>query len=105
MLEDEIKKRNIPKLVDENFSRDTWGERRRDIINIFKENVYGGQPESAKLMSVNIISDDKIAFAGKACHKRVELLFEINDDRFYLPADTLIPNKDEKLPMIIFYIK
>ena len=102
MLKEEIKKRNIPPLLPDDTLNDDWEITRQRLINIFAENVYGVTPPAPKSVLAKVISEDKIAFTGKATHRQVDLSFNTPKGEFSFPIDTVVPNTDKKLPMFIF---
>lgn len=102
MFNEEIKKRKIPPLLSDEMLSDSWEKTRQNLVNIFAENVYGVTPSAPKFVSSKVLTEDKIAFAGKATHRCVSLSFDTPNGEFSLPINMVVPNKGEQLPMFIF---
>lgn len=102
MLAEEVKRRNIPPLLRNAVSPDSWEDERERLVGLFAENVYGISPPAPELISSLIQKEDTIAFAGKATHRRVMLSFDTPKGMASFGVDTVRPNQKGKLPMFIF---
>jgi len=102
MLREQIQKRGIPKLIPDDMKPHEWQDIRRNILDVFAENVYGITPPPPEATQGEVISTDNIAFAGKATHRHINIKFNTPRGEFSFPVDSLVPNKAGKQPMIIF---
>ncbi|SFS12868.1 hypothetical protein SAMN05421771_2197 [Granulicella pectinivorans] len=58
-----------------------WGVRRREIVGLFEENVFGKTPKSAKVpLRAKVIEMDAHALGGLAVRKQVDLYFSEQGD-------------------------
>lgn len=101
MLTEEIRRRNIPPLLPDKPPGDRWEITRRMLVDLFAENVYGVSPLAPVSVSAEVLTEDPIAFAGKATHRRVSLSFDTPGGMFSFPIDTVVPNGNEKSPLLI----
>ena len=102
MLKEEIKRRNIPALLSDDFTVDKWDGVRRKIIDIFSENVYGRSLNAPQKVYGEVQKEDKNAFAGKATHRNILLSFDTPKGEFSFPFDIVAPNVDRQVPIFIF---
>jgi len=79
-----------------------WERRRRELLALFEENVYGRSPKAPKHIDYTIFDSDKNALGGKAVRKQVTIYFSSNKDGpkedvlIYLPA-----NAEKPVPLIL----
>ena len=72
-------------------SRD-WERRRRELLELFAENVYGHSPNPPSQIDFTVFDSDKSALGGTAVRKQVTIYFSSNkegpkeDLLIYLPA-------------------
>ncbi|MEX1377477.1 MAG: hypothetical protein AB1Z23_08370 [Eubacteriales bacterium] len=102
MIKEEIKRRSIPPLLDDDLSAEKWDESRKKIIKIFSENVYGNTPYNMPKTAGKVVSEDKITFAGKATHRNILLSFDTPKGEFSFPFDIVSPNTEDKVPLFVF---
>ncbi|QLE02393.1 acetylxylan esterase [Galbibacter sp. BG1] len=94
---------SIPELLTSNskeqitITKDWERKRRKEIIELFKTNVYGSFPKQEITVKSNLISEDKNALCGKATRKIITINFISKKDTvradllIYLPNQTKIP--------------
>ena len=74
-----------------------WPVRRKEILNLFRENVYGEFPGRPKDMHFSVLKEDNAALSGKATAKQVRIYFTketaapFMDVILYLPAQAKNP--------------
>lgn len=105
-LREEINKRNIPDILTFNngaklTSADQWEARRREIVKLLADEVYGHTPENNFNVSSEIISYSEKDCAGKASYTQVKIKVETDDGIFSFPVYQFIPLNVEKPPVLM----
>lgn len=82
---------------------DEWySTRRPELLDLFRENVYGHRPETTYSVSFEMIEEDSEAFDGQAVGRTMSAEFEIGDRSFSFPFVVFIPKLDPSpVPAII----
>lgn len=108
MLKERIEKLNLPKLLefaDGSAVRtvEDWQRRRKEILELLSEEVYGVRPPEPKKVSAIVNQENQNACAGKVLEQNLTLSTEFDDKTFSFPLNVFIP-KFIKNPMVIVYI-
>ncbi len=81
-----------------------WSESRRgEILELFRENVYGRIPESYYTKSFSVVNNDINAMDGDATLKQVDIIIGSGEDTLVIHLSLFIPNKVEK-PVPVFLL-
>ena len=83
---------------------ETWNEKRRgEILQLFKQHVFGAMPPALPIAKVDIHETDESALEGRAVRKQVTLYF--HDDRTGPAVNLLIyaPKSDGPVPAFLGY--
>ena len=78
-----------------------WKARRRELINLLSEQVYGFTPAAPDHVDCEILSSDENTFAGKAVHQKLSLSFDTPSGAFAFPVDFITPKKAAPAPLFI----
>lgn len=74
-----------------------WEEtRRNEILELFRENVYGRVPETPYSKSFRLINEDKNAMGGSATLKRVNITIASDGKTLDIHLTLFVPNKTAK---------
>ncbi len=74
-----------------------WERRRREILELFQENVFGRSPQPTKRLKFTVFDLDRDALGGKAIRKQVTIYFSDKDQHvkedllLYIPAGARKP--------------
>src|SRR5690625_3285879 len=68
-------------------------ERRKEILNLFEEHVYGRVPENAKVHRTAVMSVDLLALDGKATRKEVRVYFGPEEEDPKMDILIYLPNQ------------
>ncbi len=106
MIDQLLNARSLPSLTVMNdgttaASAEQWKNRRKELINLLSEQVYGFTPEAPDHVDCEILSSDDKAFANKAVHQKLSLSFETPNGRFAFPVDFITPKKVCPAPLFI----
>ncbi len=76
-------------------TRETWPARRLEILELFREHVYGRAPvERPENISFKILEEDARDLDGRATRRLVEISFDTpHAGRFSLPVQLYLPNR------------
>lgn len=78
-------------------SADLWNSvRRPELMELFRENVYGRFPETAYQESFKIVNLDKNALDGSATRKQVEIIINSAGKSLIIRLSLFTPNKASK---------
>ena len=78
----------------------TWtSQRRKEILDLFREHVYGKSPGKPEGMRFQLLSEDKNALDGKATRKEVRVLFSGKENGPYMDILIYLPNQTPKAPI------
>jgi hypothetical protein len=95
--------RGLPPFVKGELSLDTWNdERRKEILNIFRHEVFGVIPSEDSLsvsFRVAAIKTSGAVMEGRAIRKTVEIAVKRGDLEFAFPLLVFIPVQAEKNPV------
>ena len=88
-------------LIDSKGNRITkakaWtSQRRKEILDLFREHVYGKSPGKPKAMRFKVLSEDDNALNGKATRKEIRVLFSGKEDGPHMDILMYIPKKVKK---------
>jgi pimeloyl-ACP methyl ester carboxylesterase len=91
---------NLPPFVNGTLSLETWNEgRRNEILELFRNEVYGGIPDDPSLSVSHRVADSSPGFmAGRAVRKIVEITVRRKDREFVFLFFLFIPNSTGKKP-------
>ena len=93
-----LENRNILPLTDDNKP---WEERRKELLNILATYEYGFTPEKPKIWHVDVITEDKNAFAGKATQQWLKFYFTSPGGMYFFYFYLVTPNKKENVPTFL----
>ena len=92
--------RNLPALLREGETAESWPERRAQIMAILEEKMYGYMPREAATVDVEGIKED-IAFAGKAIQGSATLKCRFGDVMFDIPVVYAFPRSGLPVPTFL----
>jgi hypothetical protein len=75
--------------------------RRQEILDLFRQHVYGKSPGKPEGMRFSELSEDKNALNGKATRKEVRVLFSGTEDGPYMDILIYLPNNVKKPPLFV----
>ncbi len=85
-------------------SEKMWREsRRREIIELFRENVFGRIPETGYTKSFSVVNIDTKAMDGSAILKQVDIIIGSGGDSLVIHLSVFIPDKIKK-PVPVFLL-
>lgn len=80
----------------------TWtSQRRKEIIELFREHVYGRSPGKPEAMRFEVTSVDRSALNGKATRKEVTVFFTREKDGPNMQLLIYLPNSQRKPPLFL----
>jgi hypothetical protein len=80
----------------------TWrAKRRKEILSLFEQEIYGKSPYKPKSMKFEFKSVDEKALDGKATRKQVSVYFKYNKDTLQMEILIYLPN-DRPKPVAVF---
>jgi hypothetical protein len=81
-----------------------WGKtRRHEILELFRENVYGRVPSTPYKKSFKVVNEDKNAMGGAAILKQVDITIEADGKSLVIHLNMFVPNKIQK-PVPLFLL-
>lgn len=88
---------NLPEIYEGNgpVSLKDWETRRKEILNILRENVYGFSPEAPEKINAEVVSEESV-LANKAIQRNVKISFDTPGGVFTFPVVLTIPKHVEK---------
>jgi hypothetical protein len=102
-MSNEFNSRRLPPFVKGEPSLETWnGERRKEILNVFKHEVFGVIPDEDSLsvsFRVADIKTSKAVMEGRAIRKTIEIIVKRKNLEFAFPLLVFIPIEAEKNPV------
>jgi hypothetical protein len=106
MLQQEILKRELPPLLTMNDGRqctaELWGERRAEILNLLRKNIYGYTPEPPEKVTGEIVEQSpERAFAGKVNQQRISIKFDTPNGEFSFPLYLFLPRNNPCAPLFL----
>ena len=79
-----------------------WRVRRTEILESFRENVYGRSPESPERLRFNVIEENAAALSGAATMRRVAVISTQNDRDHRFVLTLFLPNtRGNPAPMFL----
>ena len=78
-----------------------WAERRKELLDILATYEYGFTPERPERWCVDVGTEDKKAFAGKATQQRLTFLFSTPGGTFFFYFWLVTPNGKENAPTFL----
>ena len=92
--------KNLPSFVNGELSLNTWNnERRKEILELFRSEVYGRIHDESSLSVSHRVADVSPGFMfGRATRKIVEIIVKRKDREYVIPFYLFIPNGAEKKP-------
>ena len=101
-----LNERNVPELLQftngDKVTADRWEERRREILNVLRDNEYGHAPEGPFTVTSEILEFSNREYANKAEGSTVRINVASDEGSFSFTIDQYIPKSDKKVPAIIF---
>jgi hypothetical protein len=93
--------RTLPPYVNGTLSPETWtGARRKEILELFRTEVYGKIPDGSSLSVSFRVADSSPGFMeGRAVRKIVEISAKRGEREFVFPLFLFIPTGAEKKPV------
>ncbi len=78
-----------------------WPKRRRELLQIFAEQMYGRMPARPAEMRFRVYDLDRHALGGKATREQVSILFRGKEDGPRMDLLVYLPNQVKRPPMIL----
>ena len=100
-LQDELTKRDLPRIITDDCIPGTWRKRRLEILDILHKNIYGYTPKPPQSVVGEVIKTDTDAFAGKVIYKKINLKFDTPNGEFSFPFYLMIPKNVENPPVFL----
>ncbi len=101
-----LDERKLPELL--NFrdgtpvTADRWEERRREILELLKDEEYGHAPEGPFTVTSEVVKYADNEYAGKAVASTVRIDVRADDGAFSFNIAQYIPKTEGKVPAIVF---
>ena len=80
---------------------DLWPERRRELLERLRKNLYGYTPEPPARVDGRIRREDTQAYAGKVIERHVDVTFETPAGDFTFPLHLFIPKAVPRAPVFL----
>lgn len=81
-----------------------WREsRREEILELFRENVYGRIPDTHYTKSFSLVNSDNNTMDGDATLKQVDIIINSGEDTLVIHLSLFVPNKGIK-PVPVFLL-
>jgi len=77
-------------------AREWKNKRRQDVLELFRENVYGRVPATPYAKSFKVVNEDKNAINGDATLKEVEITISSEGKSLVIHLTLFVPNKAKK---------
>lgn len=100
MLNKLLKERKLSHIWDDSTGK-TWTERRKEIINLLCNEVYGILPPKPDSLEWEIEQEDQNFCAGKVTYRKIILKATLNNLTYSFPIYASIPKSKEKLPFFV----
>ncbi len=78
-----------------------WNQRRQEILELLGREIYGFSPPPPGKVASKLLQRDEDAFAGKAVHSVVRIIFNTPRGEFSFPVNTIIPKNTSSVPLFI----
>ena len=106
MLKEKFEKLSLPELLKMNDgsqvdSKEKWLLRREEIKRILSNEVYGFTHSAPDKVRGELVSENKIAFAGKAIQYEYKVSFDTPSGEFEFPLIVAVPSAVKKAPLIL----
>ena len=106
MVQARLKQLNLPDVLVLNDgtrvnNKDMWPERRAEIVQLLGSQVYGFSPPPPPEVYGNVENRDEGAFANKAIHSVVSLVFETPKGEFSFPLHLIVPKTEIPAPVFL----
>jgi hypothetical protein len=82
-------------------SRDAWPPRRREILELFREHVYGRSPGPPERIRFDTIEEDLHALAGAATLRRIAIISSHDDREHRFELTLFLPNNRRPAPVFL----
>ncbi|MBQ7040375.1 MAG: acetylxylan esterase [Clostridia bacterium] len=79
----------------------SWEERRKELLDILATYEYGFTPKRPEIWHVDLLEENKNAFAGKAVQRRMKMYFLSPGGMYFFYFYTVIPYSDKKVPAFL----
>ena len=70
-----------------------WSRRRGELLQIFRQEVFGVSPPRPETLTFDVIETDPQAMAGAATRKRIAVRFSLGRESFTFHVTLFIPNR------------
>lgn len=107
--EDKVPSYTLPDLLisakgEKITSMELWNNvRRPELLELFRENIFGRVPATKYKETFKVISTDRAAMEGKATQKQIEILIESGEKSLSFGLTLVTPN-DVKQPVAVFLL-
>ena len=75
--------------------------RRQEILDLFRQHVYGKSPGKPESMRFKLLSENRSALNGKATRKEVRVLFSGKEEGPYMDILMYLPRDQRKVPLFV----
>jgi len=83
-------------------NRDQWPERRAEILNLFRDNVYGRSPGKPEKLAFDVLEDNARAMDGAATLRRVAIVSQQGGRTHRFELTLFLPNgRDGRVPVFL----
>ena len=103
-----LNERKLPALLEfadgTSVTRENFGERRREILEILSSEIYGTAPAAPKEVRATVDTPNKKKYGhygGKVRISDLTLSFDTDKGEFTFPAVEVVPKSDKKLPVLV----
>lgn len=106
MYQEKLDARKLPELFNlENdnlpYNKELWQKRRLEILEMLSREMYGFSPAPPNKVNAFVKKYDGKAFAGKAVHTKLDIIFDTPAGEFSFPIDLIIPNSSTPVPLFL----
>jgi len=106
LLNEKLAERKLPELMQfadgTPVTADRWEERRRQILEILRNEEYGHAPEGPFEVTCEVLEYAANAYANKALSSTVKLTVKSDEGTFAFNVVQYIPKSENKVPAIVF---
>lgn len=105
-LEEKVSNYTLPSLLQNSknkivANKAQWSNRRTEILELFKENVYGNLPATTSEIHYETLKINNNALSGKAISKQIRIFFAKDNPDSYMDMVIYLPSKRYK-PVPVF---
>ena len=102
MIQEEIRRRNLPAVLPEGMTAEQFGQWRSERVALYEQECFGVTPAAPDQVRAEVIRTVDPAWCNKAIYQKIQLAFDMEKGEFSFPMQLALPKAGQPAPCVVY---